>query len=143
MKILISPVDIRRFLRLQLLVIISTLWMVQWSLAQAPEHARKYTQVDAKPFADGAGHWYNIFDKHNMINALPGRPQYDPTEITKIADNILLLQKDNGGWPKNYDVFAILTEAQKDSVLAKKNEENTTYDNGSIYTHIAVLANVY
>jgi PelA/Pel-15E family pectate lyase len=59
------------------------------------------------------------------------------------ADNILLFQKANGGWPKNYDVFAILTDAQKDSVLAARNILNTTYDNGSTYTHIAVLANVY
>ncbi|MBW4888434.1 pectate lyase [Mucilaginibacter sp. HMF5004] len=103
----------------------------------------KFTQINPGPFADNAGHWYSISDKHNMINALPGRPKYKPTEITNIADNILLFQKANGGWPKNYDVFAILNDAQKDSVAAAKNTLNTTYDNGSTYTQIAALAGVY
>src|SRR5476649_1645610 len=73
----------------------------------------KYTQVDPEPFADNAHHWYDIFDKKNVINARPGQPVYKPAEITNIADNILLYQKNNGGWPKNYDIFAILADQQK------------------------------
>lgn len=99
--------------------------------------------VDPKPFADNAGHWYSIADKHNVINARPGRPKYPNTALTDIGDNILLFQKDNGGWPKNYDIFAILTPDQKDSVAAAKHEHNTTYDNGSTYTQIAALAGIY
>ncbi len=102
-----------------------------------------YTQIDKEPFADGTHHWYDIFDKHNVINPLPGKPQYKSTEINKIGDNILLFQKNNGGWPKNYDMFAILSKAQRDSVLASKPETNTTFDNGTTYTHIAALAVAY
>ena len=102
-----------------------------------------YKQVNPGPFADAAGHWYSIADKHNLINALPDKPKYPPTETTAIADNILLFQKTNGGWPKNYDVFAILTTGQKDSVLAGKNETNTTFDNGTTYNQVEVLADVY
>lgn len=104
--------------------------------------AQKYT-VNPEPFADNAGHWYAIFNKANIINPLPNRPRYKPADITSIADNILLFQKVNGGWEKNYDVFAILSEPQKDSVAAAKNITNTTYDNGSTYNQIIVLANVY
>jgi len=107
------------------------------SLAQGP------VQINPAPFADNAGHWYGIADKHNLINARPGRPKYKPTEVASIADNILLFQKTNGGWPKNYDVFAILTPDQRDSVLAGKNELNTTFDNGSTYNQIAALAIAY
>jgi PelA/Pel-15E family pectate lyase len=103
----------------------------------------KYTRVDPELFGDNAGHWYAIFDKKNMINARPGNPKYDATEITKIADNIILFQKNNGGWPKNYDMFAILTQDQADSVRMNRNILNTTYDNGSTYSQITVLANVY
>lgn len=103
----------------------------------------KYTRVDPEPFADNAGHWYSITDKKNVINARPGRPKYKPEQITEIADNILLFQKNNGGWAKNYDVFAILTTDQRDSVRESRSVYNTTYDNGSTYTQIAVLANVY
>jgi len=41
------------------------------------------------------------------------------TKITKVADNILLFQRDNGGWPKNCDIEAILTDGQ-DKVIAVK-----------------------
>jgi PelA/Pel-15E family pectate lyase len=74
---------------------------------------------------------------------LPARPKYNPSQITEVADNILLLQKNNGGWPKNYDIMAVFTTSQKDSLLAAKNVYNTTYDNGSTYTHITCLADVY
>jgi PelA/Pel-15E family pectate lyase len=99
--------------------------------------------IDPKPFADNSGHWYAIFNKENVINPLPGRPRYPPTEIGAVADNILLFQKSNGGWPKNYDVFAILTAAQKDSVKAAKDETNTTFDNGSTYNQIMALATAW
>lgn len=70
--------------------------------AQTGSQGQPYTFTEINPgtFGDNAGHWYGIFDKNNIINARPGRPKYKPTEITNIADNILLFQKDNGGWPK-------------------------------------------
>jgi len=105
--------------------------------------AQEQPRIDPKPFADNSGHWYGIFDRQNIINPLPGRPRYQPIDIRNIGDNILLFQKNNGGWPKNYDIFAILTDAQKDSVKKAKDATNTTYDNGSTYTQIAALATVY
>jgi PelA/Pel-15E family pectate lyase len=113
------------------------------SYSQETTSIQKFKEIDPRPFADNAHHWYDIFDKGNMVNPMPGRPQFKPDEITGIADNILLFQKSNGGWPKNYDVFAILTDAQKDSVKAAKDVLNTTYDNGSTYNQIAALSNVY
>lgn len=113
------------------------------NFAQNAKHVQNFTKLDKEPFADNTHHWYDIFDKSNVINPLPGRPQYKETEISKIADNILLFQKTNGGWPKNYDFFAILTQAQKDSVLASKGDINTTFDNGSTYTQIAALSIAY
>jgi len=113
------------------------------SLASLSLAAQEPTHIDPQPFADNSGYWYAIFDKHNIINPLPDRPRYQPTDIKNIGDNILLFQKNNGGWPKNYDIFAILTEAQKDSVINAKDQTNTTYDNGSTYTQIAALATIY
>lgn len=105
--------------------------------------AQQAARIDPGPFADQAGHWYAIFNKANIINALPGRPRYAPTDLKGIADNILLFQKNNGGWPKNYDVFAILTAAQKDSVAAARGATNTTFDNGTTYNQIAALATAW
>ncbi|GGA99089.1 pectate lyase [Puia dinghuensis] len=106
----------------------------------APQAPAAASRIDPAPFGDNAGHWYAIFNKANIINPLPGRPRYDPTDVKDIADNILLLQKTNGGWPKNYDLFAILSASQKDSLLAAKNQTNTTFDNGTTYNHIAALS---
>ena len=100
-------------------------------------------KIDYKPFADNTGHWYSISDKGNMINARAGRPRYKEDQLTQIGDNMLLFQKANGGWPKNYDFFAILAPDQVDSVAAGRNVLNTTYDNGNTYTQIAALAQIY
>jgi len=103
----------------------------------------KTISVDTASFQNSAHHWYDIFDKSNVINAKPNQPRYKSTEIISIADNILLYQKDNGGWPKNYDMLAILTPAQKDSLLKVKNILNTTFYNSTTYSHVACLANIY
>ena len=110
------------------------------SFAQQAKVKNHFTTIDYSPFSDNTGHWYSIADKKNMINALPGKPRYKETEIANIADNMLLFQKENGGWPKNYDFFAILTPEQSKAVKAGKNETNTTFDNGNTYTQIAALA---
>jgi len=103
----------------------------------------KKLAIDPAPFADAAHHWYDIYEKSNVISAKPNQPRYKPEQISRIADNILLYQKSNGGWPKNYDIFAILTPQQKDSLINAKGILNTTFDNGTTYTHIAALAQVY
>jgi hypothetical protein len=69
--------------------------------------------IDLSIFSDASNHWYAIPDKGTVIVPRPGHPRYKADEITAIADNILLYQKDNGGWPKNYDMQAILTDDQK------------------------------
>lgn len=102
-----------------------------------------YSVIDANPFGDAAGHWYGIIDKGNIIQPKPNQPRYKPTEIVAVADNILLYQKNNGGWPKNYDMFAILTPDQIDSIASAKNKTNTTFDNSTTWTHIDCLAKVY
>jgi PelA/Pel-15E family pectate lyase len=111
--------------------------------AHAQTTKNDFSTVDIKPFADAAHHWYDIHDKSNIVNPLPNRPQYKTSELEKIGDNILLYQRDNGGWPKNYDILAILTEQQKDSLVKTKNILHTTFDNGTSYTHVEALARIH
>lgn len=99
--------------------------------------------INTSIFDDAAHHWYDLADKHKLIQPLPGKPRYQPSELIPIGDNILLFQKNNGGWPKNYDIFAKLTPAQMDTVQAAKAILNTTFDNRTTYSHIAALAGIY
>lgn len=111
--------------------------------AQKREESSTYEAIDTSDFYSCAHHWYDINDNTNIINARHGRPKFKATEITKIADNILLFQKNNGGWPKNYDMLAILTNDQKDSLLKTKDWLNTTFDNTNTYSQIEYLGKVY
>lgn len=105
-------------------------------LAQQPN-------ISTERFSDSRNHWYGIRDAGNVVNPSPNQPKYSETEITKIADNILLYQRNNGGWPKNYDMQAILTKEQTDSVKKAKSVNHTTFDNSTTYTHVEYLAEVY
>ncbi len=111
--------------------------------AQTEVQDQKYPSISLNPFSDSSRHWYGIRDDHNIINPSPNQPKYKESEIVKIADNILLYQRDNGGWPKNYDVQAILTPEQIDSLVNTKNMVHTTFDNSTTYTHVDYLAQVY
>lgn len=111
--------------------------------AQSKDKDGKAVIISMEPFGDSMRHWYGIHDDGNIINPKVNQPRYPETEITKIADNILLYQRNNGGWPKNYDMQAILTPEQVDSLIKTKDQHHTTFDNSTTYTHIEYLAKVY
>lgn len=99
--------------------------------------------VDTNGFMDSSHHWYDIADEDHVISALPDQQRYQKRDVAKIADNILLYQKTNGGWPKNYDMLAILTEVQRQAVRAAENNLNTTFDNGAPHSQVDYLAKAY
>jgi len=133
---------IQMLLRRTLLISI-TILCASNLFAQTQVQSLKFPSISVNPFSDSSRHWYGIHDDHNIINPSPNQPKYKETEVTKIADNILLYQRNNGGWPKNYDVQAILTHKQADSLVNTKNMVHTTFDNSTTYTHVDYLAKVY
>jgi PelA/Pel-15E family pectate lyase len=64
-------------------------------------------------------------------------------EALRIADNLLLYQRNSGGWPKNIDMGKPLTDSDRDTLLRQKNNNDSTIDNSSTYTQLAYLARVY
>jgi len=114
-----------------------------FSIAQNNDTVSNSFTIDLSVFSDAAHHWYDITEKDVIISPGAGHPRYQASEINAIADNILLYQKDNGGWPKNYDMQAILTSAQQFSLVKAKNLLNTTFDNRTSYSQTAYLAKVY
>src|SRR5689334_4293085 len=119
-------------------VLLIVLSVTTFAQSKSPSNA-----IDPEPFADASHHWCDIYEKTNVIFAKPNQPKYQTTQLKEIGDNILLYQKNNGGWPKNYDIFAILTPDQKDSLITAKSILNTTFDNGTTYTHVAALSQIY
>lgn len=135
-----NPVTNNNLVQMKKLTFLVCHLIIAFSFINAQQIPKR---IDPAPFNDNTGHWYAIADSKNMINAGPGKPRYKPADIKEIADNILLFQKNNGGWPKNYDMFAILTDEQKNEVAKYKDVLNTTFDNGTCYTQIRALAIAY
>lgn len=70
-------------------------------------------------------------------------PRYEVTEVGEIADNILLLQHENGGWNENRDPLRIFTEEQRAELVADKSSPRGSFDNRNVYTQIEYLMGAY
>ena len=68
---------------------------------------------------------------------------YGSKEALRIAETVLLCQRDNGGWPKNYDRVRNLSPHDIEELLDKKKQIDTTIDNGSTHAEVRYLAKVY
>jgi len=72
------------------------------------------------------------------------RPEFYTTdEAVRIADNVVLYQRDTGGWPKGTDMAKPLGEEGKASIRKAKNRKDSTLDNSATHTQIRYLAEVY
>ena len=65
-------------------------------------------------------------------------------EGRRIADNVLLWQRDCGGWTKNQPVHRPLTEEQRQALLADKQKQgDTTTDNDATITEMMYLGKMW
>ena len=67
----------------------------------------------------------------------------DGRKDLQIAETILLYQRDNGGWPKNYDRTGNLSKEDRKQLLSKKVSDDSTFDNGATHSEMKHLAKVY
>jgi PelA/Pel-15E family pectate lyase len=96
--------------------------------------------IDLSDFGSGIGHWRNLRDESRFIQVEKDQPAYAATQVREIVENILLFQRANGGWPKDYDMTAILTPQQRERVVATHENEDTSYDNDNIFSQVNYLA---
>jgi PelA/Pel-15E family pectate lyase len=68
---------------------------------------------------------------------------YQTEEAVRIADNVLLFQRQSGGWPKNIDMAAVLNETEKAAIIKQKADDDSTIDNEATYTQEAYLGRVF
>src|SRR4051812_11902057 len=93
--------------------------------------AQDTPSIDVSDFHSSSGQWHHNTGDKFVIRPLPDQEEHKPTQVKDIADNILLYQQRNGGWLKNYDMLAVLTDNQKQLVKDSMGElaKQTTFDN--------------
>jgi PelA/Pel-15E family pectate lyase len=96
---------------------------------------KKYSAIDLSKFNDGIHHW-NLFHNQDLFK------RYSEHQITKIADNLVQYQNEDGGWPKNIDWLAIINIDSLKSSLPDK-QKQSTIDNCNTYSQIEYLSKVY
>ena len=65
-------------------------------------------------------------------------------EAKQIAENVLLYQRNIGGWPKNIQMQNPLTEIEKQKLIALKSDtKDVTTDNGATYQEMLFLSKMY
>lgn len=65
-------------------------------------------------------------------------------EAAAIAENVLLYQRNIGGWPKNIQMHLPLTEAEKAKVKSQKGDsKDCTMDNGATCQEMLFLSKIY
>lgn len=67
---------------------------------------------------------------------------YGSEEAVRVAENVLLYQRNSGGWPKNIEMHEQLTAQQKEEIKNQK-DELSCFDNGATTTEMRFLARVY
>lgn len=68
---------------------------------------------------------------------------YQTDEAARIADQVILYQRDNGGWEKNVDMALMLTHSEKAKLAASKSDiTETTIDNRTTYPQVAYLGRI-
>lgn len=82
--------------------------------------------------------------KGKWLNIALSQPDawYSTNEACEVAENVLLYQRDNGGWPKNTEIHLLLTDAEKEKVASEKGEEGC-FDNDATTTEMRFLAKMY
>jgi PelA/Pel-15E family pectate lyase len=70
---------------------------------------------------------------------------YGSVEAVRIADNLLLYQRDVGGWDKNIDMALALGPKDRAALVQEKSDlaAHSTIDNDATYTQMRYLAKVY
>ncbi|TDE02693.1 pectate lyase [Flavobacterium hiemivividum] len=81
--------------------------------------------------------WANFVREHDEA-------WFATPEAKEIAENVLLYQRNIGGWPKNIQMQNALTDAQKKELIALKSDtHNITTDNGATTQEMLYLSKMY
>jgi PelA/Pel-15E family pectate lyase len=68
---------------------------------------------------------------------------YGSEESKAVAENVLIYQRDAGGWPKNSPIHKPLTAAEKAKINDDKGLNDAIFDNSATTTEMKFLAKMY
>ncbi|WP_044627689.1 pectate lyase [Neotamlana nanhaiensis] len=81
--------------------------------------------------------WRRIINKQD-------KEWFASDEAQTIADNVLLYQRDIGGWPKNTQMQKLLSPEEKEKLKAlKQSTDDVTTDNGATIQELLFLSKMY
>jgi PelA/Pel-15E family pectate lyase len=83
--------------------------------------------------------------KHNWKFVATKMPAewYGSDEAKLVAENVMLSQRNSGGWEKNKEYHKPFTIEEREHYITEKNEIGGTFDNGSTITELRFLAKLY
>jgi PelA/Pel-15E family pectate lyase len=127
---------------------------VKWSHQLTEAEAKKFS---VKEFLKGEDGWDPKVAKDEWLeknqpdwntvswsDIFKQKPEwYQTDEAARIADQVILYQKENGGWEKNIDMAVMLNEKEKEALAAKKSDiSETTIDNRTSYPQVGYLGKI-
>lgn len=78
------------------------------------------------------------------ITEIPDGTWFASNEAKQIAENVLLYQRNIGGWPKNIQMQKTLSNDEKQKLIALKSDPNEiTTDNGATFQQMIFLSKIY
>ena len=70
-------------------------------------------------------------------------PRHAPDDVAAIADNLLLMQRDHGGWVQNRDPLQVLSPEDAAQLMAEKADPVGSFDNRNVFTQIEYLMGAF
>ncbi len=97
---------------------------------------KKFQAIDVSGFHDGIEHYQ--LEQEDL-----SYPRYRTNQIVEIAENLILYQSADGGWPKNLDWLRVVTVDEAVKEMQPRLALGSTLDNRNIQPQIRYLAQVY
>ncbi|MFN7054733.1 pectate lyase [Hyphomonas sp.] len=70
-------------------------------------------------------------------------PRHAVDDVTAIADNLLIMQRDHGGWIENLDPLKVLSPEAEAAFIGEKKDARGSFDNRNVYPQIEYLAGAF
>lgn len=102
--------------------------------------------IIAHSFAETLNNVFQNIDKRTAKKILKETDSvfFVKEEAMRIGDQLLLWQRNTGGWPKNIDMVSPMSDELKAEVVADKNrQDDSTTDNDATILQMTYLARLY